>query len=491
MDRVPAPAGPGVEAFWDLERFFATASRDHLALPDIEREAESRGRELVRLCLQAHLDSRGDGDVGPALVVDGPNGPVRLAHKRPHTRRLLTLFGEVSITRVGYGARGRASIHPLDAELKLPARSYSYEISRRLVRAAVCGPFDEAIAVVAQMTGVNIPKRSAEQLVREAAADFDAFYPARGRPGGKLLPAGQILIGAIDCKGIPMVKPETATKVVRRRKGEKPNKKKMATVGTVYVQPPRVRTPQQVLDSLFAASTTTTTTDDDAARGPRQRPTDKRVWASLLAGKDGFIADVRAEMLRRDPRHRRTWVIVTDGERALQRRVAANFQGVTLILDLLHVLEKLWKAAYVFHPEASPEATAFVYQRAERILNGQAGQVVKGLRQMVTKRRLTGVKAKTLLDVAGYYYANRARMRYDTYLANGWPIASGSVEGACKNLVRDRFERSGMRWTQTMAEAMLQLRAIYLSGDLDEYWQFHVEQDQQRLHNDQWRVVAK
>jgi hypothetical protein len=480
------PHPPGLDAFWDLERFFAKASSAHLGLPEVEREAERRGRELVRLCLQAHLDGRGDGDVGPALVLDGPDGPVRLGHKRRHTRRLLTLFGEVSITRVGYGARGQPSIHPLDAELALPARSYSYEICRRLTRAAVCGPFDEAIAVVAETTGVAVPKRSAEQIVLETAEDFDAFYAARGRPTGKPLPTGQILVGAIDCKGIPMVKPDGATKVVRRRKGEKPNKKKMATVGTVFSQAPRVRTPQQVLHSLFA------TPGEDRERGQRQRPTHKRVWASLLSDKDTFIADVRAEMTRRDPRHRRTWVMVTDGERALQRRVADTFRGVTLVLDLLHVLEKLWKAAYVFHPEGSPEATTFVYQRAERILTGQVSQVVKGLRQMVTKRRLTGAKAKTLLDVAGYYHRNRERMRYDVYLEHGWPIASGSVEGACKNLIRDRFERSGMRWTPDMAEALLRLRAIYLSGDLDAYSEFHIQQDQQRLHKKgQWRVVRK
>jgi hypothetical protein len=111
---------------------------------------------------------------------------------------------------------------------------------------------------------------------------------------------------------------------------------------------------------------------------------------------------------------------------------------------------------------------------------------------MVTKRRLTGAKAKTLLDVAGYYHRNRERMRYDVYLEHGWPIASGSVEGACKNLIRDRFERSGMRWTPDMAEALLRLRAIYLSGDLDAYSEFHIQQDQQRLHKKgQWRVVRK
>jgi hypothetical protein len=183
-------------------------------------------------------------------------------------------------------------------------------------------------------------------------------------------------------------------------------------------------------------------------------------------------------------------VIVTDGERALQRRVCQTLEGATLVLDLLHVLEKLWKAASVLHPEGSPEAEAFVSERAKRILEGQVGQVVKGLRLIASKRRLTGARAKTLHDVADSYQRNRERMRYDSYLANGWPIASGTVEGACKNLIRDRFERSGMRWTPETAEALLRLRAAYLSGDFDTYWDFHVEREQQRLHPP-WQVVLK
>lgn len=475
----------GLEAFWDLERYLSEAGEAHLGLAELERGSERRGRELLRLSLQAHLDRRGDGDVGEALLLEGPDGPVRLGHKRLHTRGLLTIFGEVSVTRIGYGTRGRPSLHPLDAELGLPARSYSYELCRRLVKGAVLGPFEEAVALIEDITGVAVPKRSAQAIVLEAACDFDAFYADRARQNGKPA-AGEILVAAVDCKGIPMVKPEGAVKVVRRRKGEKPNKKKMATVAAVFTQPPHLRTPQDVLDSLFAIP--------GQRRSPsgRPRPGHKRVWASLLADKDSFIADVRAEMTRRDPRKRRTWVIVTDGERALQRRVTDTFQGVTLILDLLHVLEKLWAAAYVLHPEGSPEAEAFVYQRAKRILTGQVSQVVKGLRQIVTKRRLTGTKAKTLLDVAGYYHRNRERMRYDLHLTNGWPIASGSVEGACKNLIRDRFERSGMRWTPPMAEAMLKLRAVYLSNDFDAYWEFHVQHEQQRLSpKGQWRVVPK
>jgi hypothetical protein len=484
MDGQPPPAS-GIEAFWDLERFLESASEACLGLSEIERESERRGRELLRLALQAHIDARGDGDVGQAIILSSANGPLRLSYKRLHCRRLLTLFGEVSVSRVGYGAPGHDAIHPLDAELQLPARTYSYECQRRLVKAVICGPFDEAIAFVCEIIGVAVPKRSAEQIVRDAAVDFEAFYATRAASDPK--PArGEIVVGAIDCKGIPMVKPQPAAKVARRAKGEKANKKKMATVAAVHSQAPVLRTPKEVLDSLFA------TERSSPQRQRRPRPNHKRVWASLLADKDTFINDVKSEMTRRDPRHRRTWVIVTDGERALQRRVCKTFQRVTLVLDLLHVLEKLWKAAYVLHPEGSPEAEAFVYQRAERILNGQVSQVIKGLRQTATKRRLTPTKTKTLRDVADYYHHNRERMRYDAYLQNGWPIASGSVEGACKNLIRDRFERSGMRWTPQTAEALLRLRAVYLSHEFDTYWQFHVQQDQQRSHgNSSWQVVPK
>ena len=249
----------------------------------------------------------------------------------------------------------------------------------------------------------------------------------------------------------------------------------MATVAAVYSQRPRLRTAKEVLDSLFTSPETPA-----SDRKPRGRPTAKRVWASLTTDKDSFIADVRAEMTRRDPRHRRTWVMVTDGERALQRRVARDFHGVTLVLDLLHVMEKLWKAAYVFHPENSPEARTFVYQRAERILSGQVSQVVKGLRQMATEHHLTGEKAKVVRDVTGYYYANRDRMRYDEYLKNGWPIASGSVEGAVRHIVRDRFDITGARWSLDGAEAMLKLRAVRANGDWSAYWRYHLTH--QRVH---------
>jgi hypothetical protein len=362
----------------------------------------------------------------------------------------------------------------------LPRRSFSYELQRRLVKAAVQNPFLASVETIAELTGVSVSKRSLEELLPEAAQDFDAYYQQRAPDTA----TGSLLVAAVDGKGIPVVKPVPPHPALRLTKGQKTNKKRMATVATVFTRAPWVRTPQQVLECLFPSERQTRR---DKAVAPR--PENKRVWASLVKGKSVVIDEVAAEMDRRDPAGLLTRIALTDGERALQIRVKGKLR-VTL-MDLMHVMEKLWKAAYVFHAEGSLEADLWVLERTLRILSGEVGQVVKGLRQSVTKRRLSGAPKKTLQAVAGYFSKNRAYMRYDEYLAKGWPIASGPVEGACKNLIKDRLERSGMRWTPAMAEAVVKLRAIYLSGDFDRYWEFHIQQGQQRLYPARWTAVPK
>jgi hypothetical protein len=393
---------------------------------------------------------------------------------------LKTIFGPVEIHRMGYCRDGAPSIYPLDRALALPARSFSYELQRRLVKAAVQNPFLESVQTITELTGVSVSKRSLEEILPGAAQDFDAFYRQRSAAPA----TGSLLVAAVDGKGIPMVKPGSAQPTARLTKGQKANKKRMATVATVFTRRPWVRTPQQVIESLFPMRRRAAS-DEPAP----PRPENKRVWASLLKGKTAVIQEVAEEMERRDPLRSLTRLALTDGERALQIRVDRKL-NVTLILDLMHALEKLWKAAYVFHAEGSLVADLWVLDRTLRILFGEVGQVVKGIRQSITKRALSGSKRKTLTEIADYLYRNRARMRYDEYLASGWPIASGPVEGACKNLIKDRMERSGMRWTEQMAEAIVQLRAIYLSGDFDAYWEFHIQQDQRRLYP-AWTVVPK
>jgi hypothetical protein len=477
----PPSASPAAIEFALLQAWLSSSTTLQLPLHTIEAQQSDKGREVLRLLLQSHLQQRGDGDAGSALLVQSGGEQLLYAHRRLGARSLTTVFGTVEVTRMGYSRPGAPSLFPLDQALSLPGRSFSYELQRRLVKAAVQNPFLASVETIAELTGVSVSKRSLEQLLPEVAHDFDAFYQQRPPDTA----TGSLLVAAVDGKGIPIVKPVSPQPALRRTKGQKANKKRMATVATVFTRAPWVRTPQQVLECLFP---TERQTRRDKAVAPR--PENKRVWASLVKSKSAVIDEVAAEMDRRDSAGLLTRIALTDGERALQIRVKSKLR-VTLILDLMHVMEKLWKAAYVFHAEGSVGADLWVLDRTLRILCGEAGQVVKGLRQSVTKRRLSGVPKKTLLAVAAYCSKNRSYMRYDEYLAKGWPIASGPVEGACKNLIKDRLERSGMRWTPPMAEAVVKLRAIYLSGDFDPYWEFHIQQDQKRLYSAQWTAVPK
>ena len=461
---------------------------------EVEVELERRGREICRWFLQGHMDLRGEGDVGPALEAlteeaakgERPEPVRRHGQRRRHSRQLLTVFGRVEVKRLGYHAPKAGSIHPLDEAAWLPWRLFSYEVQRRSLLGAVQGPYDAALERVEESTGNRLSKRSVEDFARDAAVDFADFYAQRDLPPPD--ETGPLLIASVDCKGIPMVKPEKALRVVRRKVGKKANKKRMATVATVFTQQHRPRTPEEVVERLFREGPRVQR-DSPETRSP---PEHKRVWASVKQSKAEVFGEVVAEVERRDPDRRKKLVLLMDGERALQQRLAKLLPRGVEILDLMHVLERLWKAAYCFHEQGSPEAREWVRARTLRLLQGGVSGVMQGLKQSATKRGLSKSERKPIDDACRYFKRNRHRMRYDEYLAQGMPIASGAVEGACKNLVKDRMERAGMRWTIDGAEALLRLRAVYVSGDFDAYWSFHVQREQSRLHPEgRWWVVGE
>ncbi|MBC8443156.1 ISKra4 family transposase [PVC group bacterium] len=256
----------------------------------------------------------------------------------------------------------------------------------------------------------------------------------------------------------------------------------MACVGAAYTIEPFPRTPEDLLDELFHREREQT----------RPRPQFKRVCAELTPeggpspvrnGKDSLFGWLADELALRGVIPRKTLICLMDGERALWRIAKHYFPDeIIYILDFYHVLEKLWKAAHCFHTEGSEEAEAFVKHRVEMLLEGKVSYVVAGLRQMATKRGLRGNKRKTITEVTNYFWRNRTRMKYDEYLAAGYPIGSGAVEGACRHLVKDRMERTGMHWRVAGAQAMLSLRALYLNGDWDDFCDFRNRQESERIY---------
>jgi hypothetical protein len=492
-------------AFGQLEAFLTSDQANLQSEAHVEEQIQQRGREILRLLLEAHLRQRGTGDVGAAIRVFSPaptdagqdaalgQSAVRHGNRRRHGLTLRTGLGEVTLTRTGYAAAGARSVHPLDEQLQLPARCFSYPLQERLVRQAVQGPFAEAVADLERDTGVRLSKRSVEQVVAEAAADFQAFYQSYQVTDPQQ--TGPVVVTGVDGKGVPMIRPEQTLRKVRRKRGDKKHKKRLATVATVRTQQRRVRTPEEVTDSLFR--TAPRPKPPRVRRKPAPPVEHKRVWADLLQSKDEVIAEVVQEVKRVDPDGSKTHVALCDGERALQKRIlpalVAVVPTVVLVLDLLHALEKLWQVAHGFYPEGSEEeATAWMREQTLRLLRGQVSGVIKGMRHRATRLGLNGSKRRTVDEVAAYLRKNREYMRYDEYLRQGLPIASGCVEGACKNLIKDRLERSGMRWGLEGGQAMIRLRSLYLSGDLDDYWDFHLEQERRRLYPPgRWEVVVK
>jgi hypothetical protein len=277
--------------FADLEGWLLSSATLAMTLDEVELEQEKRGREVQRRLLQAHMDERGPGDVGPAIeVLEGRKKVVRRhAERRWHERKVLTIFGALVLNRLAYHADEAASIHPLDEQTALPERKFSYQLQKRTVLAMVQGPYREAVERIGEWTGLTVSKRSAEQILQDSSRDFDAFYAGRNRALPPPSETGAILVAGVDCKGVPM-RYEEDLRVVSRGKNERDNKKRMATVAAVFTQEPRVRTPEAVAESLFRKRVALVPRDDEAPRWPG--PEYKRVWASLVKTKDEVFAEV-------------------------------------------------------------------------------------------------------------------------------------------------------------------------------------------------------
>jgi hypothetical protein len=479
-----------LESVAELFRFVQQAAETGKPVHEVELGIWQRVLALGRQSLEQFLMMQGTGDVGETLSL--PTGRVLQRLEELHSRIYQSIFGEFSLERTVYGTRESQKIEavPLDARLQLPESDYSYVFQDWAQVLGVNHAFARTAETLQRILGLNVPVDSLERMNRqmaESVADFRESLPA---PAAE--EEGEILVVTADNKGVPMRRPAKELPAgCRRKKGEKANKKQMAAVGCVYSVDPKHRTAEAVVAALFREPAAATPTPEPVAQ-------EKRICSFLSReGPDGTWQDGEETVFtwmahevqtRRRPQQK--IVCVMDGQRSLWlmgRRIFPEEQVVE-ILDLLHVTPRLWEAAYLFHREGSDEAAAFVRERLLRILQGKAGAVIGGLRQMATKRGLRGTKLQKLKTLCKYLGKNLSRMRYDQYLAAGYPIASGVIEGACRYVVKDRMERAGMRWTVPGAQAMLDLRTTYVNGQWEEFHRYRIAREKQRLYP-YWRKI--
>lgn len=463
---------------------------------ELEDYVTEAGRELKRRLMQDQLDARAGGERRLEQVA-GSDGIERRRAEAGHRRLLATTVGRVEVHRIAYRAAGAPNLHPADAQLALPKRLHSFPLQRQVVHAVAAGSLRSAQESIARATGQHLGTRQLMEIAVEAAVDVRAFYRACGhRPLADADTRGDgprdLLVLSLDATGVNMVpaalrepppprppgpQPPSAQLASRERGG----RSRMAVVTACYDAAPVKRSAADVLP------------DTPAERAERtEGPTAKgrTVDASLAHSVAPMTASLFDEAERRDPGRERRWIALVDGANhqleCLNKEAAARGVKLDIIVDFVHVLEYVWKAAEDLYP-AHPQRATFVQATARRLLEGHAATVVADLKAYqraldADRREHAGLDRAT-----AYLQAKQPYLDYHIALSLGWPIATGVIEGCCRFIVKDRLDVTGARWGLDGAEAVLLLRAVIANGDIDRYWDYRLQREHERTHTTRYQ----
>jgi hypothetical protein len=476
------------------------ADPGELAHGQLEDLLTERGPELMRSLYQDRLDLQAAREQRVAGGVTGADGVVRTRAEPGRTRELTTVFGAVTVTRIAYRASGAPALHPADAALSLPAGKHSAGLRRLAAIEAARGSFEQAAAAVERATGVRLGKRQVEELAQAAAVDVPGFYAQIER---ETCPDTDILVMTYDGKGVVMrpgaLRAATAKAAqaagrgklaTRLSPGEKNGRKRMAELAGVYDATPVPRTAAEVI-TRPAKPSSATAGPGNASASKARRARGKWLSASITDDIPAVVAAGFDEAARRDPAHRRPCVALVDGNttqiEAIRAEAARRHVKVAIVLDFVHVLEYLWKAAWSFFDTGDPDVETWVADQAVKILEGKAADVAAGIRRRATRVGHSAAERKGADAAANYLTRKKPYLDYPTALANGWPIATGVIEGACRHIVKDRMDITGARWGLQGAQAVLTLRALVANGDFDVYWRHHLQQEHDRVHRSRYQ----
>jgi len=456
------------------------------AVHEVEETTWSGLIEMGREMIVGYINKQDEEIPRPKVIEYEGKKLHRLPGRR--MRPYVSAFGPTPFWRNVYAAREtqRQEVVPLDAKLGMPEGNTSYLLQKWSGTKCVKESYQESRATLLEILGFAPSVNCLEDIIARAAEHAEVYLDQQ-EPVDPTTEE-EFLVATSDCKGVPMRHvdaPQTKQgddlpRRKRLKKGEKNGQKRMACVGGVYSVAPFRRTADDVLDEILRQE----------KQAQRPKPQNKRLRAVLtrqvddreVNAKDVVFDWLAKEVQQRDPHEHRTVVAVMDGETKLRDLQELKIGRAIGILDIWHVTEYLWKLAYCFHPEGSAEAEAFVETYLRKLLEGNVGRVIGGIRQMATKRELSKHKCEKVEQCLNYFAERCEYMKYDEYLAAGYPIGSGVVEGACRHLVKDRMEQTGMRWRIAGAQAVLSLRAIYVNDDWDAFHADRIQTEQRKLY---------
>ena len=482
----------------ELQQFVDQAAADGDSLYETEKGALAKVLKIGHRAIDGFLQRQGDGDLGPTLQTE--DGVELLRSESPVKRPLRTVFGEHAFDAYVYvpGLKQKIALRPIDARLNLPAGKFSYlleEFSQYFcVEQAFGRAADSFHTVLGQKLSVDTLERTNQRVGEQAGDYLDAL------PTPPVEEEGELLVATADGKGVPLIRDHVQAPPVHGPKPARPGNRRMATLACVYSVDPYVRTAEDVIAALFRDDRD----DRDKNAAKRPRPCHKRMTACFPTTEDAGGDDAlrisgeihawtwAAEQIRTRRRDDQALVRLCDGQESLWRTSDVclgleddgqkRSRNVVDILDVIHVSSYVWSAGRALHGKDDASAESFARDRLLRILQGEAQGVIRGMRRMATEHDLRGQKLKDLTTACNYLEKNLPRMRYDVYLAAGYPIASGVIEGACRHLVKDRMERTGMRWQEPNAASMLFVRALEVTELWEPFQTRRQATERKRLH---------
>lgn len=432
--------------------------------------------------MDAFLEAQGNGDQGRMVTHEG-----QTLHRseEPACRPLRTIFGQHQFIQFVYRAssdvKSAIVLRPVDQRLRLPTDRYSPLLQEFSMLFCCEQSFHGSVAAFAQVFGQTLSVDTLEKTSRRMASEGEVFLQTLEAPPSS--EEGEILVETADGKGVPLMKQDAQRLLPFEDKAQRPGNRRMATLACVYSVDRFVRTPSQIVSMLFRDPLPTL---NELANDSRPESQHKRYFARLPSRMEGLGDELVSGSIQalawaaREVSLRRSadqvLVRLMDGQHSQWSDAEACREDLpdthcVDILDILHVASYVWKAAKGLCSSAA-EQKEFARERLLRILSGEVAGVIRGLKQMSTRRQLSSEKAADIDTVCGYFTAHQARMKYNEYLAAGYPIATGVIEGACRHLVKDRLERSGMKWVVEGAQAMLTLRSIKASNAWEDFQKF-------------------
>ncbi len=439
---------------------------------ETERQVHEKLLAVGRKLMGQYFDEIGSGDIGYRIEHNDQ------IYTRKHAQRpgsLLTVFGVVTYTQAIYYSGDGNSMRPFEVMANLPARKSSYFAQDLMARLGIEDTYNGSQEFYADFFGHSLSSRTIEQVIGQMSDGYDLYVADNPFPAAE--DEREVGVVSFDGKGIHVVPAERTT-----------GKTREALLGSVYTADRHERDPEILAQSLIMPNLLSEEEKEELQR--EIRPQNTTYFGSVEKKKDMVFEDVRKSVNRRfDPLSISTVICLMDGALGLWNLAKKHFPNAIYILDIMHVLSYLWKAVNVFEKDKE-KARKLVCKYLTMILQGKVGRVIGGLRIRLTKNDIQGEEEKIVQSTITYFTNHRDYMHYDQYLSEGYPVASGVIESACRHLLQIRMERASAQWSIVGAESVLKMRCVKTNGDWAFFQQLRKQQERERMYSEFLKVAA-